>query len=230
MVRDSFRTQCVRGTYWDCLYFILTSIAVEACSKVSCTASSTDQRMFLRPSAGEVAESAVFCGQQKQERPVLASLPLGAIFQGVHNFSFALEFKYFIIVANLMHSKMNFPPLLSTLKSHGAVVCHTSNVIVLAGDTSEQPPKSFLPLKFSLLFLCSLFFSFLKLAFVSLGSFFPLVWGEIASRFPLHLVLLSEVHSYKWAAIMSLPNFSFHIISLHTLLSCIHLLPRTLQI
>lgn len=109
MVRDSFRTQCVRGTYWDCLYFILTSIATEACSKVSCTASSTDQRMFLRPSAGEVAESAVFCGQQEQERPVLASLPLGAIFQGVHNFSFALEFKYFIIVANLMHSKMNFP-------------------------------------------------------------------------------------------------------------------------
>lgn len=170
-------------------------------------------------------------GQQEQERPVLASLLLGAIFQCVHNFSFALEFKYFIIVANFMHSKMNSPPpLLSTLKSHGAVVCHTSNAIVLAGDTSEQPPKSFLPLKFSLLFLCSFFFSFLKLAFVSLGSFFPLVWGEAISCFPLHLVLLSEVHSYKWAAIMSLPNFSFHITPLHTLLSCIHLLPRILQI
>lgn len=67
--------------------------------------------MFRRPGAGEVAESAVSKGQQEQERPVLASLPLGAIFQCVHNFSFALEFKYFIIVANFMHSKMNPPPI-----------------------------------------------------------------------------------------------------------------------
>lgn len=118
MVRDSFRAQCVRGTYWDCLYFIPTSIATEACSKVSCTASSADHRVFLRPGAGEVAESAVSTGQQEQERPVLASLPLGVIFQCVHNFSFALEFKYFIIVANFMHSKMNSPPHCCPLWNH----------------------------------------------------------------------------------------------------------------
>lgn len=109
MVRDSFRAQCVRGTYWECLYFIPTSIAKEVRTKVSCTACSTDHRMSLRPGAGEVAETAESCGHQEQEHPVLASLPLGAIFQGVHNFSFALKFKYFIIIANFMHSKMNFP-------------------------------------------------------------------------------------------------------------------------